>query len=181
MKFNKIIFLRYASPLLALAALILGLWLMWFGYQASDLARPSIEDLERDGVIPVLERGTGLAGFDYDSNGVRDDIDNYIDLRAKNEVWGAGKKSAVIQLIKELQQSLFVDLKNKKAMGESGVRSARAIVCLRAELGAKPISVQELEELVFNTRERIRAYIAYNRAASGSVITLPPKESACDH
>jgi hypothetical protein len=140
-----------------------------------------IKALETSGALPKLDRSTDIKGPDQNLNGVRDDIDAWIDALPITEI----QRKAATQIAKSTQNALLVDTKDKAAMDAVGDESMAGIVCLKdtfepnyqegSKLSAK------LEAMTVNTKERTIQYIKYNRAASGSVTSLPlgPLKHTC--
>lgn len=140
-------------------------------------AEPSLAEqikaLEASGVLPMLDRSTSIKGSDQNLNGVRDDIDAWISALPITDI----QKKAATQDAKSTQNALLVDTKDMAAMDAAGDESMAGIVCLKdtfepnyqegSKLSAK------LEAMTVNTKERTIQYIKYNRAASGSVTSLP--------
>ncbi len=140
-----------------------------------------ISRLEASGDLPTLERGASLGGIDDNSNGVRDDIERYIE---KKYVLPDERKAAM-QTALALQKTLLVDTNNAVALEAVSDDGMRAVNCRGAVFpgieGFKHASrmSQELEALTTNTMQRLQAYMAYNKAISGTVSQLPTGDM-CD-
>ena len=140
-------------------------------------AEPSLAEqikaLEASGALPKLDRSSDIKGPDQNLNGVRDDIDAWIAAMPITEI----QKKAAAQIARSTQNALLVDTKDKAAMDSVGDESMAGIVCLKDTFepnyqeGSKLSS--KLEAMTVNTKERTIQYIKYNRAASGSVTSLP--------
>lgn len=134
----------------------------------------TVADLERQGKLPTLDRSAGLNGTDSDSNGVRDDIDRWI----QNQPYTAPQKQAALQLARALQNTLSVDVHDDAALRAAQDGSRKAVTCVYARFpsDAQPspnIVVKTLQKYTMNTKERVAAYLAYNDALSGSVNDMP--------
>jgi hypothetical protein len=140
-----------------------------------------IARLEASGDLPTLERGASLGGIDDNSNGVRDDIERYIE---KNYVLPEQQRAAM-QTAMALQKTLLVDTNNAFALESVSQDGMRAVNCRGAVFpgieGFKDAyrMSQELEALTTNTLQRLKAYMAYNKAVSGTVSQLPTGDT-CD-
>jgi hypothetical protein len=140
-----------------------------------------ISRLEASGDLPTLERGASLGGIDDNNNGVRDDIERYIE---KKYVVPEEQKAAM-QTAMALQKTLLVDTNNAFALESVSQDGMRAVNCRGAVFpgieGFKDAyrMSQELEALTTNTLQRLKAYLAYNKAISGSVSQLPSGDT-CD-
>ena len=123
-----------------------------------------IKRLEDNGTIPKLNRDDTLVGEDNNSNGVRDDIDIYID-----EHYSKPKEhAAVIQSAKVLQKALLVDKSNMDEIRKVDIEDNRAVHCLFQVFEPAKIS-NEIESLTTNTKERLLEYLKYNKALDGTV------------
>jgi hypothetical protein len=132
-----------------------------------------IKALEASGALPKLDRSTSIKGPDQDLNGVRDDIDAWIAALPITEL----QKKAATQAAIGMQNTLLVDTADNAAMEASGNETMASSNCIADvfmpnyndgfKLRAK------IEAMTANTKERTYQYIKYNRAASGSVTSLP--------
>jgi hypothetical protein len=113
---------------------------------------PDTDDVERD-------QSESLEGTDEDENGVRDDIDAYIESAAPDS---ERTRAAMRQVAKELQAHIPARHDKERAM-EVAVRTDRGIECL---LGVEPQRgfdmLTELEARTYNTKQRARAYAKAN-------------------
>lgn len=126
-----------------------------------------IARLEASGELPVLGREPTLGGIDANANGVRDDIERYIE---KTYTEPAQRKAAM-QTARAFQRMLLLDKSDPVAVDAVVVASARAVDCVFDTFpGAEGSELsRELEAMSTNTKDRLKAYIAFNKAASGSV------------
>jgi hypothetical protein len=131
--------------------------------------------------LPNLERSPTLQGIDMNGNGVRDDIDAYIEQNFPV----AAEKKATLQLARSLQQALLVDTTAGEALEAISKASVRALKCAGRVFsgpdGTKRMLMmsEELEALTTNTKIRLLAYLEFNKARSGSVLKLPSGDT-CD-
>lgn len=131
-----------------------------------------IEQLERKGGYPTLDRSSGIAGPDANKNGVRDDIEAWINTLNVTEP----QRKALMQKAKSLQQTLLVDLTDKDAVQRVGEGLMASTHCGASRF--KPFAEfigpnQKIEAMTANTRQRAERYMQYNKASSGSVTTMP--------
>ena len=127
------------------------------------------------------DTGPTLGGIDANTNGVRDDIERHIE---KKYTVPAQRKAAM-QTARALQQTLLVNTNDVQALdsvSQMGMHAAncRGLIFPGLE-GLKEVShmSDEIEALTTNTKERRRAYLAYNKAVSGTVSQLP-KGNTCN-
>jgi hypothetical protein len=129
---------------------------------------------------PSLPSGavSNLIGMDADSDGIRDDIGNFIASKNLSQ----SELLAAKQNIFALQDTLTVDLENELAVSNAARKLARSIDCIFERYAdsdsSENISFQ-LESLIFNTESRALRYISFNKAADGVVIQSVRK-GACD-
>lgn len=138
---------------------------------SSTLAQ-QIEQLERKGSYPILDRSPDIAGPDANNNGVRDDIEAWIGTLDVTEP----QRKALVQDARATQRTLLVDLTDKAAVqrvGE-GLMAANHCGAIRFKPFAEFIGPsQKIEAMTANTRQRAERYMQYNKARSGSTTTLP--------
>lgn len=81
------------------------------------------------------------------------------------------------------QKTLEVNLKDKNAVSALSYKGVNAISCIYASFDmtkghkSPAIVIGDIESLIINTKEKALAYAAFNRALSGSVFSLPEKDS----
>ncbi|MDI9335645.1 MAG: hypothetical protein QM520_01220 [Gammaproteobacteria bacterium] len=126
--------------------------------------------LESSGAIPKLERGDTLTGTDANTNGVRDDIEAYIVANYTN----GAQRAAAMQYAKGMQKTLTVGSTDVQTAKEVQRQSSLANKCLYSTFdgsaGTKhPAAVgTELEKMTTNTKQRLLAYLAFNKALDGT-------------
>jgi len=125
--------------------------------------------LENSGKSPILDRSTSLAGPDVNANGVRDDIDRYIDSKPDTQA----QKNSLKALSRSLSRAMTVDTKDPNAL-RSVVNSLNTSVgCIWKTYASDTASPRghEIEKLTVNTQARYDAYMKFNSAMNGSVIS----------
>lgn len=148
------------------------------GTASSRTPQEEIAWLEASGELPVLEREPTLGGIDANDNGVRDDIERYIE---KKYVEPAQRKAAM-QTARAYQQMLLVDKSDAVALENVSGTGFRAIVCLNRIFSGNDVANSSLvrtdiKAITTNTKQRLLAYLAYNKAHDGSVSRLPEGET----
>lgn len=144
--------------------------------------KQQLEDLERRGELPALDRSTDIAGPDTDRNGIRDDIDAYIAALPVNEA----VKKASRQVARVQQKSLLIDLNDRGALLALSDASMASTACMSETVEAglpleQHIRVRrdghaialKIEAITANTPERAERYMAYMRALHGTTTTYP--------
>ena len=144
--------------------------------------KQQLEDLERQGELPALDRSTDIAGPDTDRNGIRDDIDAYIAaLPVSDPVKKVARQRARVQ-----QKSLLIDLNDRGALLALSDASMASTACLSETVEAGlPLEQHtrvrrdghaialKIEAITANTPERTERYMAYMRALHGTTTTYP--------
>jgi len=129
-----------------------------------------LENLEDRGLIPRLDTGTTVEGTDADDNGIRDDIEAYIDFLPITET----QKDASLSYARSFQQELLVDLDDEVEINLTIQNTMATMKCLQSR---SPERWQDLVDAIsnasLNTEERITRYMTYSEAVSRSVIRLP--------
>ena len=140
-----------------------------------------IKRLQALNKLPTLEREAGLVGIDSDQNGIRDDIDHFIDTRYLEET----QRKAARQLAKALQLSLLVNTSDIILVKKVNIKISRGDSCVFNTFDfsspATPpgrVSAQ-IEAITTNTKERLIAYLRFNKALDGTSWSLP-KENYCE-
>lgn len=137
-----------------------------------------IAELELSGEIPTLDRSSDIKGPDTDNNGIRDDIETYIESMPIT----VEQEKAVRQLARAMQSSLLVDIKDDAALTNQIVKASRSIQCLSVRVDNILLNkniLTSIESKTANTKERTMKYIQFNNALSGSTITLQ-RGDTCD-
>lgn len=84
-----------------------------------------------------------------------------------------------MQFASAVQAAMLVDSSNNAAVKQAAIRIARAANCINTKFdpvaGDKhPAAVgSELESITTNTKQRLLAYLAFNKALDGTSGTLP--------
>lgn len=141
----------------------------------STSASSQLQALEQSGQIPQLDRSSSLAGPDANTNGVRDDVDAYI---AANLSATPEKAAAATQLARGVQSSVVVNAGDIDAVKTAQRQVTRATNCVYSRFTGDTVKPpgkvsRELEAITANTRERLTAYLAYNKALDGTSWSTP--------
>lgn len=130
--------------------------------------------------LPVLDRTSTVAGIDADQNGIRDDIQAYINATYPEPE----QQKAVSQYARSLQAKLLVNPKDKYQVRASSDASVKGMSCIyeKVPVDNSPQAARVVEEifsLTTNTKQRLKAYMAFDQAMDGAVISLPTGK-VCD-
>lgn len=146
------------------------------GNSATDKISNIIATLQTNGDLPILDRSSPLLGSDNDSNGIRDDIDTYINSLPISSV----EKKSLNNIAETLQLIQSLDTSNENKVGDTGLELTQVIVCVMAAF-SDPLQahkyIKSLEAYTANTYNRAKQYNKYNLARDGAVTRLPNIEN----
>lgn len=137
----------------------------------------ALTKMEAANVTPALDHSASVAGTDANANGVRDDVDRYIDSKPD----AANQKASLRMMSKALGTAMVATPSdsNQRRQATNDLNNAVACIWSRYPADVADRMVQDMRKVTVNTRERYDAYMAYNAAMEGSVVKLP-KEVSCD-
>ena len=143
---------------------------------APSSVREALLKMDADGTAPKLNRDADVAGTDVDGNGVRDDLDAYINSLPDTEP----QKKALRQGYRVLRNLLLLDTTDTTAVLDGMRNSAASIWCICSRYGSDANKKSgEVEKYTVNTEERFKAYARFNAAASGHSAVMP-RGDGCD-
>ncbi|MCH9814695.1 MAG: hypothetical protein K0U47_12225 [Epsilonproteobacteria bacterium] len=130
---------------------------------------------------PTINNAT-LLGVDSNDNGVRDDVERKIYLNYPKAI----EQAVLMQMAKANQALLGGDYINDAEIFER--KNTKALLCRRYLNFYKNTNIQRVSKTMsamqYNTKERTKAYLDYNRALSGGVYSMPGakylKEDYCE-
>ena len=141
--------------------------------------QPTIDDQFQvlyDRFDHTLDRSDSLTGLDENNDGIRDDIEIFINLLQVTEP----ERNAIKQNARYLQKNLYHDWsdtsdKNVVKAWRMGDEYLKVIACkdfVGIDIDDRINTSKTLTALTYNTKARTLHYIAYNRLQDGSVSTL---------
>ncbi len=144
--------------------------------------KDKIAGLEVTGELPTLDRSDDVVGPDTNNNGIRDDIEKYIEITYQEPK----QRTAAMQAAKAIQMGMVVDITDKDAIRRAHVAIGEAINCTfihftdfgGATRNNPSIMFDEIEAMTKNTKKRLLTSLAVDKASDGMVISLP--DGACD-
>jgi hypothetical protein len=151
-----------------------------FGLFKDDAAR--LAQLEASKQIPTLDRTETLAGIDDNNNGVRDDIESYINSLPLD----SGQRIALFEKAKILNQTLLVNKNNRVLVQDIANKNGLLISCFFYKYDNNPIAnlnvaqiLLKIESMTSNTKIRLREYLLYNKSLDGTTSSLVEGLEAC--
>jgi len=131
-----------------------------------------------------------LAGIDLDNDGVRDDIQRYIELTYPD----SEKLREGLRQVAKTKQKEVIESDDKEKSLDNALQAARAIECLDYMFVGSVINSNEQDFLdimnkrnalraeIINTEQRLDAYLKFNNHLGGSSFRAPAdvRKSACD-
>lgn len=117
-----------------------------------------------------------VLGIDSDRNGIRDDIQNYIEQSYKDPA----QRQAMLQYTRAAELLYFSETFD--VVKRSWPEYARSSACLRQAFGRDKWTKEagEITAQLLNTPPRIEVYITYNRLAAGHIYDLYGGTQPCD-
>lgn len=140
----------------------------------------NIADLEASGAIPTLDRSTSILGPDSNNDGIRDDVETFINENYPIEI----ENKSLRQNASALQESLTVDTSDALAVKEVSIAVTKSIVCTFKSFSSQSQkspedALGEIESVTTNTKGRLLAYLAYNKSLDGTASSIPEVNN-CD-
>jgi hypothetical protein len=127
---------------------------------------------ENSKASPGLDRSKDIAGPDANANGVRDDIESWINAQPVND----RQRKSLVQDARATQRTLLVDLKDQAALQKTSDGLAASLNCGGENFPDYVVFSRlagKIESMTANTKERAARYMQYNAARSGSSTTMP--------
>ncbi len=128
-----------------------------------------------------LDHSTSVAGEDNNNNGVRDDVENYIDSLPDSEA----QKNALKQLSRTISDAYKLGDSGKfenhavRSISHEMARAAKCVGMHYNDIQVMHAHTKLVEKITANTPARAKGYSKFNRAISGHVIQLP-RGDTCD-
>ena len=132
-----------------------------------------IKALEVSGMLPKLDVAKDIKGSDQNQNGVRDDIEAWIETQPMTDV----QKRAATQKAIVLQKELVVDLHDKVAVQAVADESMHAKKCLvdayNKNLDEAFNLSRKMDAMNTSTKERLIRSMKFSAAMSGMSVEIP--------
>ncbi|MCX2535004.1 hypothetical protein OQ486_16290 [Plesiomonas shigelloides] len=138
-----------------------------------------IDELTSSNQIPNLERDDSLLGVDSNKDGIRDDIESFIEVNYSEDL----KIKAARQFAKSMNNVFNVDSTDVLAVKKAARDNSNAISCIysrfdpNSEYKSAMQVVQEIEAVTFNTKKRLLSYFKFNKALDGTSWAAPEGET----
>lgn len=118
-----------------------------------------------------LDRTVTLQGLDADGDGIRDDIQRYIDVHYSDK----RQIRALHQHVRALQRGLLLEEGDIAAAKAATIEVSHAIHCIYSvfPVGDAARESQRIESLVTNTKIRLIAHLNVSKTLDGTTWTLP--------
>lgn len=147
-------------------------------------SQPTIDDqlgILYDKFEPLLDRSDSLVGVDANEDGIRDDIEAFIDALQISEP----KRNAIKQNARYSQEVLSHDYsektrENKRKAYEIARKYDKVIACkdyVGIPLDDAINTSRTITALTYNTKSRTMAYLTYNKILSGLAFTALDSEA----
>lgn len=135
--------------------------------------KQAIVQLEETGQLPKLDRTDSLTGIDQDQNGVRDDIDAYINQLSLRLSLSDFQKKLLINHAANYQEVLRVE-HTKETAKENINNYSKSLGCLSKyfswDYSENPTLIsKKIRDYTYNTKQRMIHYLKYNKLLDGTV------------
>ena len=139
------------------------------GIPTSFSFKEAFSKLEASGQLPVLDRSDSIAGLDANANGVRDDMERYIDSKPDTPA----QKNSLKSLHRAFNKAMTVDTKDRNALREVANSINLSVTCIHQTYPSNVAlpAGDEIEKLTVNTRARYDLYMKFNSAMNGTVMS----------
>lgn len=142
-----------------------------YSAQVTATANEPIQYLQNNGRSKKLEGAMDIKGVDVKSNGIREDVDAYIEAMEVTLI----QKKSIRQFARSIQTTLIVDTQNKESLQNANVNISRAVQCISLnfpDIKKRAAITNAIERITVNTKERASQYTKFNTAVSGLVSKL---------
>lgn len=132
----------------------------------------TILDLESSGKLPALDRSASMAGPDANDNGIRDDVDAFIN----NQGYNAAQLKSAQQTARAIGKILIVNTNNQDELRASDLNLQKSIKCVFSkfsDVNQSAAAIKNIQKITANTKARVEAYIKYQIAMDGKVLASP--------
>lgn len=132
---------------------------------------------DKNGTFPSLNRDNTVAGPDMDNNGVRDDIDAFINSLPDT----LSQKAALRQISSAIRNAMLFDTTDQNALVAASNKISNGSACIHSTYDSSNASSRnlEIEKLTVNTKVRFIAYERFSRSIRGTSFVLP-EGNGCD-
>ncbi|MDR1976036.1 MAG: hypothetical protein LBQ18_03495 [Campylobacteraceae bacterium] len=155
--------------------------LAFVGCGGGDSSSNKEQPAEKSEGIPELDRTDSIVGIDENANGVRDDIEAYINKNYSDE----GQRKALFQYAKATQATLLVNASDIIAVKNANGQRSRGLHCISLKFNAEKgdenpgIAWEKIRSMTTNTKTRLKAYLNFSKALEGTSWALP-KGDTCE-
>ena len=123
------------------------------------------------GTVAISE----LAGADADGNGIRDDVDAFIE---KNYSQDAGMRDAAVQIARSIQPGLALDLAQIGSTAALAEKEVQVMTCViqtmgPARLGDVQAMIDRVSDKTYDNSLRFQKREAFRQRASGADLAKP--------
>ena len=129
-----------------------------------------------------LDFSETLAGTDNDKNGIRDDMDEYIEVLSKVNHYNEKQVNALKQIARTWQSLVNEDLKSSESVNKTEILNYRSCGCILSQFhDREAIRIRnKMKDYTFNTQQRLTVYMQHVRVADSLSSTVPDSKD-CDN
>ena len=137
----------------------------------------AILTIEASGQVPTLDRSSSLSGPDSNADGVRDDVERYIDSLPDT----TAEKASLRQVSRALTSAMLIGTgdANSSELRDTSLSVADAVNCIWTTYNDDSANekFRVVRKITVNTPERLSAYLHYNNMVSGRSMRLPKADT----
>lgn len=124
-----------------------------------------------------LDRTDTLGGIDINNNGVRDDIEDYINKNFTNKK----EKKALFQFARAMQKKVMFTSNDREEARRLTIKSNKGLVCILHTFDEKTRKKQwqKIRSYTTNTKKRLESYLRLDGMLGGMVFSFP-KGDGCE-
>jgi len=132
----------------------------------------AIAQMEAEGSAPMLDRGDSMKGEDANDNGIRDDIEGFIESTPVSEEQKVGL-SAYAKGMQKIQTSEEMTPEVALSITDSYIPGYFCMTTFTENNEELRRISEEISAFTANTPDRAERYLAYNASMDGASINLP--------
>ena len=149
-------------------------WMAWTGLLISLAGTPALHAIE---VMesPGMGQYSDLTGADLDNDGIRDDVDLFIQASYTR----AAEVAAARQFARAVQAAVNAGSGQPQKIRLISIQISRAVNCVYVSFAGNGLNrmpgkvIEQVRSLTTNTKERLNSYLAFARSQDDTAHDLP--------
>ena len=126
-------------------------------------------------VPPTMGQHSELTGLDSDNDGIRDDVDAFI----QSSYFRTVEVAAARQFAKAIQAAISAGAQQPQKSRLISIQISRAVNCVYVSFASNGLNtppakvIEQVRSLTTNTKERLNAYLAFAKTQDDTAHELP--------